>query len=184
MSPDCWSEPEYCHQMSSQRLTWLEATIALGVVCQKIHREVGGLYLLELLIWQLIMSTIAHMNNKIMWTNENTAQQEFCNGVLINSFVSTFTISKVNQTDQRLLKVWLLDNSDYPVHIRDVHIVRAPYQTQLPIAVVSSSSETKSSEEQSVGVGLYKGVLGWEGSHQLVVGFKEQMVIVHESMTL
>ena len=118
--------------MSSQRLTQSEATIALGELCQKIHREVGGPYLLELLIWQLIMSTIAHMNNEIMWTNENTAQQELHNGVFINSFVSTFIISKANQTDQRLLEVQLLEDSDYPVHIRDVHIIRALYQTQLP----------------------------------------------------
>ena len=87
---------------------------------------------MELLIWQLIMSTVAHTNNEIMWTNENIARGEILDGLTIHSFVLTFVLSKANQTDQRLLEVRLQEDSDYPVQIRDVHIVRAPYQTRLP----------------------------------------------------
>ena len=87
---------------------------------------------MELLIWQVIMSTIAHANNEIMWTNESIAREEILDGLNIHSFISTFVLSKANQADQRLLEFRLQEDSDYPVQIRDVHIVRAPYQTRLP----------------------------------------------------
>ena len=87
---------------------------------------------MELLIWQMIMSTIAYMNNEIMWTDENIARGEILDGLNIHSFILTFVLSKANQADQRLLEVRLQEDSDYPVQIRDIHIVRAPYQTRLP----------------------------------------------------
>ena len=67
--------------MSSQRLTQSEVTTKLKKLCYCIQREVRGPYLLELLVLQLVMSTIAHANNKIMWTNENNVQGEQFNGV-------------------------------------------------------------------------------------------------------
>ena len=72
---------------------------------------------MELLIWQLIMSTIAHTNNEIMWTNENIARGEILNGLKIPSFILTFVLSKANQADQRLLEVRLQEDSDYPIQI-------------------------------------------------------------------
>ena len=91
--------------MSSQELTRSEAIIALGELCQKIHRDIGGPYTMELLIWQMIMTTVAHTNNKIMWTDENIARGEILDGLNIHSFILTFVLSKANQADQRLLEV-------------------------------------------------------------------------------
>ena len=133
MSSDCWSESDYCHQMSSQRLTWSEVTAKLGELCHHIQREVGEPFLLELLIWQLVMSTVAHVNNKIMWTDKNTAQSECFDGVWVHDFVSSFLIVKETSTDQRLLEVHLTEDLEYPINIKDIHSVRAPHNAPLPI---------------------------------------------------
>ena len=50
---------------------------------------------MELLIWQMIMSTIAHTNNKIMWTNENIARGEILDGLNIHT-VTPKTLSMFN----------------------------------------------------------------------------------------
>ena len=60
------------------------------------------------------------------------------------TFISTFVLSKANQADQRLLEVRLQEDPDYPVQIRDVHIVRAPYQTRLPHRIQIPIGQTSS----------------------------------------
>ena len=71
--------------------------------------------MLGFLIWQLVISTIAHANNKIMWTDENTAQSEHFDGVQAHDFVSSFLIVKETSTDQRLLEVHLTMDLEYPI---------------------------------------------------------------------
>ena len=133
MSPDHWSESDYCHQMSLQRLTESEATVKLGELCYCIQREVREPISLELLIWQLIMSMIAHVNNKIMWTDENTAQSECLHDVQVHDFVSSFLIAKETSTDWRVLEVHLTKDTEYSIKIKDIHILRAPNNASLSI---------------------------------------------------
>ena len=108
-------------------------TAKLGELCYCIQREIGEPFLLELLVWQLVMSTIAHMNNKIMWTDENTAQSEYFDGVQVHDFVLSFLIVKETSTDKRLLEVHLTEDLEYPIKIKGIHIVRAPHNAPLPI---------------------------------------------------
>ena len=133
MSPDHWSESDYCHQMSSQRLTWSEAVAKLGELCYHIWREVEEPFLLELLVWQLVMSTIAHMNNEIMWIDENTAQSEHLDGVQVHDFVSSFLIVKETSTDQRLLEVYLC-NQGPGILYKDQGHPHCKSSSQCPIA--------------------------------------------------
>ena len=80
-------------------------------------------------------STIAHANNEIMWTDENIVQSEHFNIVQVHDFVSSFLIVKETSTNQRLLEVHLTKDPEYPVKIKDIHIVRAPHNTPLPICI-------------------------------------------------
>ena len=81
-----------------------------------------------------------------MSTDENTAHSEHFDGVQVHDFVSSFIIVKETSTGQRLLEVYLTEDPEYPIKIKDIHIVRAPYNaplpihTQIPISQASSSS--------------------------------------------
>ena len=81
------------------------------------------------------MSTVAHVNNKIMWTDKNTTHSEHFDSVQVHDFVSSFIIAKETSTDQRLLEVHLTEDLEYPIKIKDLHIVRASHNAPLPVCV-------------------------------------------------
>ena len=70
-----------------------------------------------------------------MWTNENTAHLECLYGVWVPDFISSFLIVKETSTDQKLLEVYLTEDPEYPIKIKDIHIVRASHNAPLPTCV-------------------------------------------------